>query len=179
MNVPLVDLKAQYEPLKEELFHRFEEILDSMQLFLGPNVRAFEKEFAEFQQVEHAIGVSDGTSALQLALVACGAGPGCEVICPTHTFIATAEAISLTGATPVFVDVDPDTYTVDIDQIAGCITDKTRAIVPVHLYGQPADMDPIMDLAERRGLWVIEDSCQAHGARYRGRRTGGLGHLAA
>jgi dTDP-4-amino-4,6-dideoxygalactose transaminase len=179
MNIPLVDLKAQYEPLKEEIFQCFEEILGSMRLFLGPNVQAFEQEFAAFQEVGHAIGVSDGTTALQLALLACGVGAGDEVITPAHTFIATAEAVALIGARPVFVDADRRTYTMDVGQIEEHITPRTRAIVPVHLYGQPANMDPIMEIAEGHSLWVIEDACQAHGARYKGRRTGGLGHAAA
>jgi dTDP-4-amino-4,6-dideoxygalactose transaminase len=153
--------------------------LEGMRLFLGPNVQALEEEFASFCEVEHAVGVSDGTTALQLALMACGVGPGDEVITTSHTFIATAEAIALVGARPVFVDIDPRTYTIDVARIEKSITAQTRAVIPVHLYGQPADMDPIMEIAERRGLYVIEDACQAHGARYNGRRTGGLGHLAA
>ena len=179
MNIPLVDLRAQYQPLKDDILCRFEDILDSMQLFLGPNVQAFEREFAGYQEVKHAIGVSDGTTAIQLVLMACGVGAGDEVITVSHTFIATAEAIALVGATPVFVDIDPSTYTMDVGQIEERITPHTRAIIPVHLYGQPADMDPIMEIAERHDLWVIEDACQAHGARYKGRRTGGLGHVAA
>lgn len=179
MGIPLVDLKAQYQPLKDDILNRISEILDSMRLFLGPNVQAFEQEFAAFQEVEHAVGVSDGTMALQLALMACGVGAGDEVITASHTFIATAEAIALVGAVPVFVDIDPHTYTIDVKQIESRITPRTRTIMPVHLYGQPADMDPISELAERHGLYVIEDACQAHGARYKGRRTGGLGHAAA
>lgn len=179
MSVPLVDLKAQYQPLKEEILGRIEEILDGMHLFLGPNVQALEKEFAEFSDVEHAVGVSDGTTALQLALMACDVGHGDEVITVSHTFIATAESIALTGAKPVFVDVDETTYAMDVAQIDAAITPSTKAIIPVHLYGQPADMDVIMDIAEQHDLYVIEDACQAHGARYKGRRTGGLGHLAA
>jgi dTDP-4-amino-4,6-dideoxygalactose transaminase len=179
MNIPLVDLQVQYQPLKADILGRFEEILDGMQLFLGPNVQAFEKEFAAYQEVKHAVGVSDGTAALQLALIACGVGAGDEVITASHTFIATAEAIALIGAKPVFVDVDPHAYTIDVAQIEEAITSHTRAIIPVHLYGQPADMDPIMAIARQHKLWVIEDACQAHGARYKGRRTGGLGHMAA
>jgi dTDP-4-amino-4,6-dideoxygalactose transaminase len=179
LNIPLVDLKAQYQPLREDILNRIAAILEDMQLFLGPNVRAFEEEFAAFQEVGHAVGVSDGTTALQLALVGCGVGAGDQVITPAHTFIATAEAITLVGAEPVFVDVDPRTYTLDVGQIQGKVTPRTRAIMPVHLYGQPADMDPIRSVAERHGLWVIEDACQSHGARYKGHRTGGLGHVAA
>jgi dTDP-4-amino-4,6-dideoxygalactose transaminase len=179
VQVPLVDLKAQYRPLKSDILHRIEEILEGMRLFLGPNVQALEEEFASFCEVEHAVGVSDGTAALQLALMACGIGLGDEVITVAHTFIATAEAIALTGAKPVFVDIDPRTYTVDVAQLEGSITEQTRAIIPVHLYGQPADMAPIMEIAERHDLHVIEDACQAHGARYQDHRAGGLGHLAA
>jgi dTDP-4-amino-4,6-dideoxygalactose transaminase len=179
MNVPLVDLKAQYQPLKQDLFGRFEEILDGMNLFLGPNVQAFEQEFAAYQEVERAIGVSDGTMALRMALLACGVGPGDEVVTVSHTFIATAEAIAMVGATPVFVDIDPGTYTMEVTQLEKALTPHTRAIVPVHLYGQPADMDPVLETAGRRGLRVIEDACQAHGARYKGRRIGGMGHMAA
>jgi len=179
MNVPLVDLKAQYRPLKEEILTNIASILDGMQLFLGPNVRAFEQEFAQYSEVQHAIGVSEGTTALQLALMACGVGTGDEVITVSHTFIATAESISLVGAKPVFVDIDPQTYTMDITQVESAITAHTKAIIPVHLYGQPADMDAIMQIADQHNLFVIEDACQAHGARYKGRRTGGLGHMAA
>ncbi|MHC4617464.1 MAG: DegT/DnrJ/EryC1/StrS family aminotransferase [Planctomycetota bacterium] len=179
VDIPLVDLKAQYRPLKEDILGRIATILDSMRLFLGPNVQALEQEFSAFDEVEHAIGVSEGTTALQLALMACDIGAGDEVITVSHTFIATAESISLTGAKPIFVDIDPRTYTMDVEQIEAKISGKTRAIVPVHLYGQPADMDSIVAIAERHNLWVIEDACQSHGARYKGRRTGGLGHMAA
>jgi dTDP-4-amino-4,6-dideoxygalactose transaminase len=179
MNVPLVDLHAQYEPLQKDILDRITEILQGMRLFLGPNVQALEQEFTAYAETEHAIGVSDGTAALQLALMACDIGAGDEVITVSHTFIATAEAIALVGAKPVFVDIDPDTYTIDSEQIEAVITPRTRAIIPVHLYGQSADMDPVNEIAERKGLWVIEDACQAHGARYKGRRVGGLGHIAA
>lgn len=179
MNIPLVDLKAQYRPLKDEILTNITSILDGMQLFLGPNVQAFEKEFAQYSEVKHAIGVSEGTTALQLALMAGGIGLGDEVITVSHTFIATAEAIALVGAKPVFVDIDPHTYTLDVTKIESAITPHTKAIIPVHLYGQPADMDPIMQIAARHNLLVIEDACQAHGAQYKGRRTGGLGHMAA
>jgi dTDP-4-amino-4,6-dideoxygalactose transaminase len=179
MDIPLVDLKAQYQPLKDDILNRVQEILEGMHLFLGPNVQAFEKEFAAFCGVDCAVGVSDGTTALQLALMACGVEIGDEVVTVSHTFVATAEAIALVGAKPVFVDIDPRTYTIDATQIEERITPRTRAIIPVHLYGQSADMDPIMEIAERCDLWVVEDACQAHGARYKGRRTGGLGHLAA
>ena len=177
--IPLVDLRAQYDPLKEQIQAAWGEILTSMRLFLGPNVQAFEKEFAAYCGAADAIGVSDGTTALHLALRACGIGAGDEVITVSHTLIATAEAILLAGARPVFVDIDPDTYTMDVTQIEGRITPHTRAILPVHLYGQCADMDPILEIARRHGLVVIEDACQAHGATYKGRKAGSLGTLAA
>ncbi len=179
MKVPLVDLGAQYQPIKGEVLAGIAQVLDGMNLFLGPNVQGLEQEFAAHAQVQHAVGTSDGTTALQLALMACNIGPGDEVITVSHTFIATPEAIALVGARPVFVDIDPRTYTIDVGQIEDRITPHTRAILPVHLYGQPAEMDPIMDIAGRYGLRVIEDACQAHGARYKGRRVGGIVHLAA
>lgn len=179
IEIPLVDLKAQYRPLKAEIERAWAEVLDSMHLFLGPNLRAFEHEFAEYCGVNHAIGVSDGTAALHLALRACDIGPGDEVITVANTFIATLEAICLVGAVPVFVDVDPVTYTMDITQIESRITPRTRAILPVHLYGQCADMDPILEIARKWNLYVIEDACQAHGAEYKGRKAGSMGTLAA
>ncbi len=179
MSIPLVDLGAQYRPLKAEILSRVAEVLEGMQLFLGPNVQALEREFAAHAGTAYAVGVSDGTTALQIALMACGVGAGDEVITVAHTFVATAEAIVLVGARPVFVDIDPETYTIDVVGIEERITPRTRAIIPVHLYGQPADMDPIMELASRHGLCVIEDACQAHGARYKGRPAGSLGHMAA
>jgi dTDP-4-amino-4,6-dideoxygalactose transaminase len=177
--IPLVDLKVTFEPLKEQIFAAWEQALGGMRLFLGPNVQAFEQEFAAYCRTKHAIGVSDGTNAVHLALRACGVGPGDEVITVSYTFIATAEAILLAGATPVFVDIDPRTYTMDVSQIESRITPKTRAILPVHLYGQCADMDPILEIARRHNLYVIEDACQAHGAEYKGARAGGLGDIAA
>ncbi len=177
--IPLVDLKAGYEPLKDEIHRAWDDILSGMHLFLGPNVQAFESEFAAYCGVERAIGVSDGTNAIQLALRACGIGTGDEVITVSHTFIATIEAILLAGATPVFVDIDPRTFTMDVSQVENRITSKTRAIMPVHLYGQCADMDPILEIARRHDLYVIEDACQAHGAEYKGRKAGSMGDAAA
>jgi dTDP-4-amino-4,6-dideoxygalactose transaminase len=179
MNISLVDLRRQYLPLKDEIIKGMEQALEGMHLFLGENVQAFENEFAQFCGVRHGIGVSDGTGALQVILRAMGIGPGDEVITVSHSFIATSEAIVLAGARPVFVDIDQATHLMDVGQVEAKITPHTRAILPVHLYGQPADMDPILELASRHGLWVIEDACQAHGAEYKGRRTGGLGHAAA
>ncbi len=175
MRIPLVDLKRQYRDIKGEVLTEIEKTLDGMQLFLGKNVQEFESEFASFCNSEFGIGVGSGTDALHLALLACGIGPGHEVITVSHTFFATVEAITLTGARPVLVDIDPKTYNMDPAQIEKAISHRTRAIIPVHLYGHPADMAPIMDLAETYKLKVIEDACQAHGAEYEGRRTGSLG----
>lgn len=177
MNIPLVDLKKQYQPLREEIFAELEKIFDSMHLFLGENVQAFEREFATCCGVRYAVGVGSGTDALHLALRACGIGPGDEVITVSHTFIATVEAIVLVGAAPVFVDIDPRTYNIDVAQVETKITDKARAILPVHLYGQPADMDPLLDMVRKYSLKVIEDACQAHGAEYKGRRVGSIGNI--
>jgi dTDP-4-amino-4,6-dideoxygalactose transaminase len=177
--VPLVDLRAQYRPLKHEIMTALSSALDDMELFLGPNVRAFEAEFASFCRARFAVGVGSGTDALYLALKACGVRPGDEVITVPYTFFATAEAIRMLDATPVFVDVDPDTYTMDPLRLPAAIGPKTRAIVPVHLYGQMADMDAIMAIARQHGLAVIEDACQAHGAEDRGRRAGSIGDAAA
>jgi len=179
MNIPLVDLRAQYGPLKDEISHGMEQALEGMRLFLGDNVQALEREFAAFCDVQYGIGVSDGTAALHIILRALGIGPGDEVITVAHTFIATAEAIVLAGARPVFVDIVPDTYLMDAAQLEARITPRTKAILPVHLYGQTVDIDPVLEIARRHGLKVIEDACQAHGAEYRGRRAGSLGDAAA
>lgn len=177
-NVPLVDLYAQYEPLKDEIRSSWDAVLKNMRLFLGPNVQSFEHEFANYCGVSHAIGVSDGTNALHIALRSVGVGPGDEVITISHTFIATVEAILLSGAKPVFVDINPDTYLMDIRQIETKITPRTKAILPVHLYGQCVDMDSILDIAKRYKLLVIEDACQAHGATYKGHKAGSMGDIA-
>ena len=177
--IPLVDLRAAFAPVREQAMREFEAILDRMDLFLGPNLRAFETEFAAYCGVAHGIGVSNGTDAVFAALKACGVGPGDEVIAPAHTFFATIEAIVHTGAMPVLVDAEPDCLTIDVSQIRVAITSATKAIVPVHLYGHPADMDPIVEVARQHGLWVVEDAAQAHGARYKGRRCGSLGDVAA
>ncbi|MBT3714626.1 MAG: DegT/DnrJ/EryC1/StrS family aminotransferase [Anaerolineae bacterium] len=179
MNVQFVDLRKQYAPFKEEILSGIEKVLDGMYLFLGENVQALEKEFSEFCGVTHGIGVSDGTAALHIALRAMDIGPGDEVITVSHTFIATAEAIVLAGAKPVFVDIDPSTYLMDVSQIEAKITSHTKAILPVHLYGQTVDMDTVLDIASRHGLKVIEDACQAHGAEYKGKKAGNLGDAAA
>jgi dTDP-4-amino-4,6-dideoxygalactose transaminase len=179
MNVPYFDLKGQYEELREEILAALDRTCRDAAFILGGEVSAFEREYAEYCEVEHCVAVNSGTSALHLALVIAGVGPGDEVITTPNTFIATAEAISYTGARPVFIDVDPATGNIDPDQIAGAITPRTKAIVPVHLYGRPADLDAILGTAARARVPVIEDACQAHGARWRGRRVGGLGLAAA
>jgi dTDP-4-amino-4,6-dideoxygalactose transaminase len=177
MKVPLVDLRAQYLPLKAEIMAAFEGILDSMQLFLGPWQRAFEHDFAAYSDCQHGISVSNGTDALTLALRACDIGPGDEVITVSNTFIATVEAIATVGATPVFVDIDPETYLMDWRQLEQALTPRTRAVLPVHLYGHAAEMGPIMDFARAHGLRVIEDASQAHGATYQGQRVGSFGDV--
>lgn len=179
MPIPLVDLKKQYQPLKTEILNGINHVFEGMQLFLGENVQGLEKEFADFCGVNYGIGVSDGTAALQIILRALNIGPGDEVITVSHTFIATVEAIVLVGAKPVLVDIDPDTCLMDISQIESEITRRTKAIIPVHIYGQTVDMDPLLDIASRHGIRVIEDACQAHGAEYKGRRAGNLGDAAA
>jgi len=175
--IPFVDLKAQYASIKDEVNAAIQGVLDSCQFTLGSEVAAFEREFAAYCESEHGIGVNTGTSALHLALLAAGVGPGDEVITVPFTFCATVSAIVYAGANTVFVDIDPRTFTMDVAQIEAAITPRSKAIVPVHLYGQPADMDPILEIARRRGLVVIEDACQAHGAEYKGRRAGSLGDL--
>jgi dTDP-4-amino-4,6-dideoxygalactose transaminase len=178
MNIQFVDLRKQYEPLKEEILSGIAQALDGMHLFLGENVQQLEKDFAKFCDAEYGIGVSDGTTALNIILRAMEIGPGDEVITVSHTFIATAEAIILSGATPVFVDIDPATYLMDVTQVESKITPHTKAILPVHLYGQTVDMDPLLEIAKRHNLQVIEDACQAHGAEYKGRKAGSLGDAA-
>ena len=175
MNIPFLDLKVQYRQIEAELKPILEEIMASGAFIGGAPVAAFEEEFAAFCGVKHCVGLNSGTDALRFALMAVGVEPGDEVITVPHTFIATTEAISQAGATPVFVDIDPDTCCIDVDQIPRRITSRTRAILPVHLYGQPADMDPILDIARKHHLAVIEDACQAHGALYKGRPAGSMG----
>jgi dTDP-4-amino-4,6-dideoxygalactose transaminase len=173
--VPFLDLQAQHAPLRAEIDAAIGEVLDSGAFAGGPFVARFEEEFAAFCGAPFAVGVGNGTDALWLSLLALGIGPGDEVITVPNTFMATAEAITYSGARPVFVDVDEQTFTLDPAQLERAITPRTRAIIPVHLFGQPADMDPILEIARARGLRVIEDACQAHGADYKGRRVGTLG----
>ncbi len=177
--VPFVDLAAQYSALASEIDEAISRVLREPNFILGREVELFEKEFAAFCGAEYAVGVDCGMSALELALRAYKIGCGDEVLTPANSFIASALAISHTGATPVLVDVDRLTYTIDVPGIQAAITPRTKAIMPVHLYGHPCDMDPIMKIAEQYGLIVIEDACQAHGAKYKGKRVGSLGHAAA
>ncbi len=179
MNIPLVDLKSQSQTLTNELSEAVQQVMTTADFILGQQVDDFEVDFALFCEGRHAVGLASGTDALHLGLLACGIGPGDEVITAANSFIATASAISFTGAKPVFADVDPETYTIDPASIRGLMTDRTRAILPVHLYGQPADMDPIMELAGEKELKVVEDACQAHGAQYKGKSVGSIGHLGA
>lgn len=175
--IPFVDLKAQYQSIKPEVDAAVLRVLEEAQFILGPAVEAFERDFAAYCGTADAIGVNSGTSALHLALLAAGIGPGDEVITTPFTFVATVAAIEYAGAKPVFVDIEPDYWTIDPAKIEAAVTRHTKAIVPVHLYGQPADMDPILDLARRRKLIVIEDAAQAHGSEYKGRRCGAMGEI--
>jgi dTDP-4-amino-4,6-dideoxygalactose transaminase len=177
VQIPLIDLRAQYQSLKPRIDAAVGRVLESGRYVLGPEVAAFETEFAAFSGTRHAVGVNTGTSALHLALLAAGVGPGDEVITVPFTFVATVAAIQYTGARPVLVDVEPGTLNMDPSRIAAALTPRTRAIVPVHLYGQPADMDPILRIAAEHGLAVIEDAAQAHGAELCGRRAGSMGTL--
>ena len=174
MPVPFVDLQAQYRSIKAEIDAAIQRVLDTSAFILGREVEAFERAFAEYVGARACVGVSNGTAAIQLALQACGVGAGDEVIVPANTFFATAEAVSTAGATPVFVDCDPVTYNIDAGKIEAAVNERTRALLPVHLYGQPADLEAVFEVAERHDLIVIEDAAQAHGARYKGRRVGSL-----
>jgi len=175
MNVPFNDLKIQYEALKGEFRQALDRVLDTQSYILGPDVEAFEKAFAEYCGARYAVGVNSGTMALQLALLAMDVKPGDEIITVAQTFIATAEAISWCGATPVFIDVDNKHYTIDPALIEKAITPKTRGIIPVHLYGHPAGMRAVCDIAQKHGLFVLEDAAQAHGARFQAKRVGAFG----
>jgi dTDP-4-amino-4,6-dideoxygalactose transaminase len=178
-DIPFVDLKTQYQGIKEEINEAIGAVLERSDFILGQAVEEFENAFAEYCQVSHAVGVDSGYSAIELILRAYDIGPGDAVITAANTFIATVLPILNCGATPVLVDIDPDTYNLDPNLLEAAITPATRAIIPVHLYGQPADMDAIWAIANRHNLLVIEDACQAHGALYKGKRVGSLGHAAA
>jgi dTDP-4-amino-4,6-dideoxygalactose transaminase len=175
--VPFLDLKAQYRSIKEEIQQALNQILEKCAFILGEEVEVFEKEFAEYSGASFGVAANSGTSALHLALLAAGIKPGDEVITVPFTFVATVAAILYVGAKPVLVDVDPRTLTIDVNLIEAAVTPHTKAILPVHLHGLPSDIDPIMEIASRHGLIVIEDAAQAHGAEYKGRRVGGIGHL--
>jgi len=178
LQVPLVDLAAQYRSIHADVHYAIDRVLTNTSFILGEEVREFEQEFASHVQASGAVGVASGTAAIELSLRAVGVGPGDEVITTAHTFIATAEAVSNVGARPVFADIDPSTYNIDPNHVETLVTERTRAILPVHLYGHPADMTALTEIAERRGLWLIEDAAQAHGAEVDGRRCGSIGHLA-
>lgn len=179
MKVPFLDLKGEYGELRDEILAALDRVCQEAAFVQGPEVEAFEREFADFCDSKHCVALSNGTAALHLGLLALGVQPGDEVITTPNTFIATAEAISYCGARPVFVDIDPATANIDPGQIEHAVTPRTRAILPVHLYGRPADMNPIREIASRHGLRVLEDAAQAHGARYRQHRVGTLGDAAA
>lgn len=175
--IPFLDLAAQYAGIKDEVNAAIQHVLDTCQFTLGSEVAAFEEEFASYCRTEYGVGVNSGTSALHLALLAADVGPGDEVITVPFTFVATVAAIGYTGARPVFVDIDPRTFNMDAMALEAAITEHTKVIMPVHLHGQTADMDPILEVARRHDLVVIEDAAQAHGAEYKGRRAGSLGDM--
>jgi dTDP-4-amino-4,6-dideoxygalactose transaminase len=177
--VPLMDLKAQLAAIRREVDEAIRKVLDGVAFIQGEEVREFEEEFAAYCGVTHAVSLGNGTDALGLALRALGVGPGDEVIVPSFTFVATAECVVHAGATPVFADVGLEDFNLDLASVREKLTPRTRAVIPVHLFGHPADMDPLLRLAEERGLAVLEDAAQAHGARYKERRVGSLGHAAA
>jgi dTDP-4-amino-4,6-dideoxygalactose transaminase len=179
MRIPLVNLKRQHDALAADIRAAMDRVVETGDFILGREVTAFENEFAAFCGAKHCIGVGNGLDALTIALKAVGVGPGDEVITVANTFVATALAIHHAGATPVLVDHDPESYNLDPRRLAAAITQRTKAILPVHLFGQPADMDAINAIADEQGLTVIEDACQAHGSRYKGRRAGSLGRVAA
>ena len=179
MNIPFVDLKAQYVSIKPEIDSAIAETLHNTSFIGGPRLKSFEASFADFCGVKHCVGVGNGTDAIFIALKALGIGQGDEVITTALSFIATSEAITMTGAKVVFVDINPQTYNIDVKKIEEKVTKNTRAIIPVHLYGQPADMDPILEIAKKHNLRIVEDAAQAHGAEYKGRKIGSIGDMAA
>jgi dTDP-4-amino-4,6-dideoxygalactose transaminase len=177
LNIPSIDLSAAYEPIRADVERAVMDAMASGQAILGPNVKALEREMAEYVGVEHAVGVASGTDALLLSLRALGVGPGDEVIVPAFTFFATAEVVLMRGATPVLVDVDPVSYNMNVAAFEGAITARTKAVIPVHLFGRPADMTPLLEIAKRRGIAVVEDAAQATGATHGGRMIGALGEI--
>jgi dTDP-4-amino-4,6-dideoxygalactose transaminase len=177
MSVPLLDLQAQYAPLRSQILEAITRVCDSQRFILGPETEALEHELAAMLDVQHAIGVSSGTDALLVAMMALGVGPGDEVITSTYSFFATAGCVVRLGATPVLVDIDPHTFNLDIDQVRAVMTPRTKAIIPVHLFGQCADMDALVAIAASEGIPIIEDACQSIGATYRGRQAGSIGGI--
>jgi dTDP-4-amino-4,6-dideoxygalactose transaminase len=177
--IPFIDLKQGTREIRAEINEAISRVIDNTAYVLGPELEAFEGDFAAYCGTSHCAGVNSGTGALHLTLLCCNIGPGDEVITVPNTFIATAEAIAMTGAKPVLVDVCEDTALMDIERVSKAVTPRTKAVIPVHLFGQPCDMEPLMELAKQHGFIVIEDACQAHGAQYNGRKTGALGHAAA
>jgi len=175
--IPFIDLKREYAEIKEEIIQAISKVLESGQFILGEELEKFEKEFSNYIGVKYGVGVNSGSDALFLALRALGIGKGDEVITVSHTFTSTADAIVRNCARPVFVDIEADTYCMDVTKIEEKITDKTKAIIPVHIYGHPVDMDPVMEIAESYGLYVVEDACQAHGAEYKGKKVGSIGDI--
>lgn len=175
--IPLVDLKREYLAIREEITAAFQDVLTDGMFILGKHLAKFEQEFSQYIGVKHGIGVNSGSDALVLAFKAIGLQPGDEVITVSHTFVSTVDAIARNGGRPVFVDIDPETYTLDVSQVEKRITPKTRALLPVHLYGYPVDMKPLQELAGEHDLYIIEDACQAHGASYWNKKTGSLGDI--
>jgi len=178
-DISLVDLRLQYSLLRDEIDGAMKRVMESADFILGHDVKEFEREFGEFLGINNCVGVASGTDALLMVLKALNIGPGDEVIVPAHTFVATAFAVSLVGARPIFADVKNDDYTIDPQQVETLISPRTKAVMPVHMYGHVADMDPLRETASRNGISVVEDACQAHGARYRGRRAGTFGIASA
>ena len=179
IQIPAEDLTRQYQQIRWEIAAAMDTVLPSGKYTLGPVLEKFEEEFAAYCGVKHCVGISNGTEALHLILAAMGVGPGDEVITQANTYVATSFAINYVGAKPVFVDIEPEFSNMDVDQLEAKITDHTKAIIPVHIYGHPVDMDPLMKLAEKHNLYVLEDASHAHGATYKGRKIGSLGHAAA
>jgi len=179
VNIPFLDLKVQYQTIREQVLSSIEQVLESCEFILGPNVSAFEQEIAEYLGVKHAIGVGNGTDALVLILDALGIGPGDEVVTAPYTFFATAECVSRLGAKPVFIDIDPITLTIDPEKLEQAITSRTKAVIPVHIFGRAADMPRIVDIASRHHLFVVEDACQSMGGEIQGKKLGTFGNAGA
>lgn len=175
--IPFVALDREYDEIRDEITDAVESVLESQWFVLGDEVNQFERHFAEYIGCQHAVGVNSGSDALQIALESLGVGSGDEVILPSHTFVATANAVMKTGANPVFVDIDPDTYCIDPDEVRSAVTEKTAAVIPVHLYGQPADIESIQSICEQNDIAIVEDACQAHGSTYDGQTVGSFGDI--